>query len=313
AVPDLGPAWGPYAAVAAAAALVVFGLVTDRTVAAAGDTAEPADLTLPTQSRLHLATGVAGLLAAGAALVGADTALFQVAPDLPQTTDVAGRLLIPAAAAIGICAVGMLVPRWAPAVRPAFAVAWVGVVLAGTQAFDTALTANQIAGVRIGPGFWASALAMLAAVAGACCAGLAGGVERDDVDLSRLRWHPGVLAPAGAGALLAVGAFGLPALRAPGFTEPGLWSHFTFASWGLVFGVVTVVAAALLAPRCRPRRGAALLFGAAGVLLVRVLAFPLTHHMAGVDATAGPGFLLALAALVAMVVGAVLASVLPKS
>lgn len=312
AVPDLGPAWGPYAAVVAAAALVVFGLITDRAVAPGGDTAEPADLTLPTQSRLHLATGVAGLLAAGAALVGADTSLFLLPPDLPPTTDVAGRLLIPAAALIGICAVGMLVPRWAPAVRPAFAVAWAGVVLAGTTAFDTALTANQITGVRIGPGFWASALAMLAALAGACCAGLAGGVERDDVDLSRLRWHPGVVGPAVAGALLAVGAFGLPALEAPGFTEPGLWSHFTFASLGLVFGVVAVVAAALLAPRCRPQRAAALLFGAAGVLLVRVLTFPLTHHIAGAHVTFGPGFVLALAGLVALGVGGVLAMLLPE-
>ncbi|HKN97863.1 MAG TPA: hypothetical protein VJX10_12150, partial [Pseudonocardiaceae bacterium] len=260
---------------------------------------------------LHLATGVAGLLAAGAALVGADTSLFVLPPDLPATTDVAGRPLIPAAAVIGLCAVGMLVPRWAPAVRPAFAVAWVGVLLAGTQAFDTALTANQIGGVRIGPGFWASALAMVAALAGGCCAGLAGGVERDDVDLSQLRWHLGVLAPAVAGALLGVGAFGLPALEAPGYTEPGLWSHFTFASLGLVFGVVAVVAAGLLAPRCRPRRGAALLFGAAGVLLVRALAFPLTHHMAGTHTTAGPGFPLALAGLAAMLVGGVLALLLP--
>ncbi|HEY1571506.1 MAG TPA: hypothetical protein VGG05_09205 [Pseudonocardiaceae bacterium] len=312
AVPDLGPAWGPYAAVVAAAALVVFGLITDRAVASVGDTAEPADLTLPTQSRLHLATGVAGLLAAGAALVGADTSLFLLPPDLPPTTDVAGRLLIPAAALIGICAIGMLVPRWAPTVRPAFAVAWVSVVLAGTTAVDTALTANQITGVRIGPGFWASALAMLAAVGGACCAGLAGGVERDDVDLSRQRWHSGVLAPAVAGALLAVGAFGLPALEAPGFTEPGLWSHFTFASLGLVFGVVAVVAAALLAPRCRPPRAAALLFGAAAVLLVRVLTFPLIHHLAGAHVTFGPGFVLALAGLVALGVGGVLAMMLPE-
>jgi hypothetical protein len=310
AVPDLGPTWGPYAAVVVAAALVVFGLITDRAVTPTGDTAEPADLTLPTQSRLHLATGVAGLLAAGAALVGADTDLFVLPPDLPATTDVAGRLLVPAAALIGICAVGMLVPRWASAVRPAFAVVWAGVVVAGIQAFDTALTANQISGVRIGPGFWASALAMVAAIAGACCAGLAGGVERDDVDLSQLRWHVGVLGPSIAGALLAVGAFGLPAVEAPGYTEPGLWSHFTFASWGLVFGVVAVVAAAVLAPRCRPHRGAALLFGAAGVLLVRMLEFPLSHHMAGAHATSGPGFVLALAGFVALLVGAVLALVL---
>jgi hypothetical protein len=312
AVPDLGASWGPYAAVVVAAALVAFGLITDRAVAPAADSAEPADIALPTQARLHLSAGVAGLLAAGAALVGADTALFVLPPGFPPTTDVAGRLLIPAAGLIGIAAIGMLVPRWASAVRPAFAVVWAGVVVGGVEAFDTALTANQVSGVRIGPGFWAGALAMVAAIAGACCAGLAGGVERDDVDLSQLRWHPRVLVPSVIGAALAVGAFGLPAIEAPDYTEPGLWSHFTFASWGLVFGVVAVVAAALLAARCRPKRGAALLFGASGVLLVRLLAYPLIHHIAGAHASAGPGFLLALAGVVVLVVGGVLALVAPK-
>jgi hypothetical protein len=309
AVTGLGPAWGPYAAVVAALALGAFGLVTDRTVAAgmntaAGDdTAEPADLNLPAQSRLHLATGVAGLLAAGAALVGADTDLFRLPPDLPHTTDVAGRPLIPAAALIAVCAIGMLIPRWASAVRPAFAVAWVAVVVAGIEAFDTALTATQIDGVRIGPGFWASGLAMLAAIVGGCCAGLAGGVERDDVDLTQVKWQPMVLAPGVAAALLAIGAFGLPILQATGYTAPGVWSHFTFASWGLVFGLVAVVAASLLAPSCRPVRATALLLGAAGVVLIRVLTLPLDRAMAA-HSTAGPGFLLSLACLVVLLVGA---------
>jgi hypothetical protein len=317
AVTGLGPTWGPYAAVVAALALIGLGLVTDRTVtagmdtAAGDDTTEPADLNLPAQSRLHLAAGVAGLLAAGAALVGADTALFVLPPDLPHTVDVAGRLLIPAAALIGICSIGMLVPRIASTVRPAFAVGWVAVLLAGTAAFDTALTANQIDGVRIGPGFWASGLAMLAALAAACCAGLAGGVERDDVDLTNLAWQPMVLVPGVVAALLAFGAFGLPVLRAANFTSPGLWSDFRFASWGLVFGLVAVVAAALLAPICRPERGAALLLGAAGVVAVRVLAFPLDRAMAP-NSTSGPGFLLSVTCLVALLAGAGLAASLTR-
>jgi hypothetical protein len=311
----LGPSWGPYLAVAVAAGLVAFGLVTDRTVvagmdtAAGTDTAEPADLNLPGQSRLHLATGVAGLFAAGAALVGADTALFVVSPRLPHITDLAGRLLIPAAAVIAVCSVGMLVPRWAAAVRPAFAVAWAAVLLAGTEAFDTALTANQIDGVRIGPGVWASGLAMLAAVVGGCCAALAGGVERDDVDISQIDRRLLVLVPGAVAALLAIGAFGLPVLTAAGYTAPGIWSHFTFASWGLVLALVVVAASALLAGACRPRRAVALLFGGVGVLLVRVLAWPL-HRAMVPGASAGAGFYLALGCLGVLLLAAGLATAL---
>ncbi len=216
--------------------------------APAADTGdEPADLSLPAQSRLHLVTGVLGLVAAGAALVGADTSLFSLPADFPHPPDIASRPLIPAAVVIAVCAIGMLVPRWAAAVRPAFAVAWVAVPIAGTGVFDTALTATQIDGVRLGPGLWATGLAVLAALAAACCAGLAGGVERDDVDLTSVSWQPLVLAPGAAAALLAFGAFGFPVLAATGYTPPGLWSDFRFASWGLVFGLVAVIAAALLA------------------------------------------------------------------
>lgn len=306
-VTGLHPTWGPYGAVVAAAGLVAFGLVTDRTVAAGmdtgDDTQEPADLNLPAQSRLHLMTGVFGLVAAGAALVGADTSLFVLPADFPHPPDVASRMLIPAAAVIGVCSIGMLVPRWASAVRPAFAVAWVTVLVAGTGVFDTALTATQIDGVHLGPGFWSAAIAMLAALIAACCAGLAGGVERDDVDLTTVSWQPMVLVPGAVAALLALGAFGLPVLRGTGYTPPGLWSDFRFASWALVFGLGAVVAAALLAPACRPKRAAGLLFGAAGVALVRVLELPVNRPML-TNPTAGPGLLLAVACLVALLVGA---------
>jgi hypothetical protein len=314
AVPGLGPTWGPYAALVAALGLIAFGLVTDQPATEATDTADdtpPADLNLPAQARLHLATGIAGLLAAGGALVGADTSLFLLSPDLPHTTDIAGRPLIPAAVLIFGCAIGMLVPRWAATVRPAFAVAWVAMLLAGTEAFDTALTASQITGVRIGPGFWASGLAMLAAVVGACCAGLAGGVERDDVDLTHVSWQPRVLVPGAVGAVLAIGAFGLPVFTATGYAAPGVWSHFTFASWGLVLALVVVIAAALLAPSCRPARATALLLGAAGVLAVRVLAWPLNKAMVAHPAV-GPGFYLALASLVVLLVAAALAGSLVR-
>jgi hypothetical protein len=309
AVHGLSPSWGPYFAVVAALVLVGFGVYADRTVAIdepsgdGGEQAEPAELQLPGQSRLHVATGVFGLLAAGAALVGADTALFVLAPDLPHPTEFAGRLLVPAAALIAVCSVGMLVPRWAAAVRPGFAVAWVAVLLAGTAAFDTAVTATQIDGVTLGPGTWATGLAMLAAIVAACCAGLAGGVERDDVDLSTTSWQPMVLGPSAAAGLLAFGAFGLPILKADGYTSPGIFSDFRFESWGLVAGLVAVVAAAALAPICRPVRSVGLLLGAAGVVLVRLLELPLERGVAP-GASAGPGLLLVIATLVVLLVAA---------
>jgi hypothetical protein len=310
----LHPSWGPYAAVVAALVMAGFGLFADRTVAideSEGSTDTSTELQLPGQSRLHVATGVFGLVAAGAALIGADTALFTLPPDLPHVTELTGRLLIPAAALVGICAVGMLVPRWASAVRPAFAVVWVAILLAGTAAFDTAVSATQIDGVHIGPGTWATGLSMLAALVAACCAGLAGGVERDDVDLSTTSWQPMVLAPGAAAALLAFGAFGLPILRADGYTSPGIWSDFRFESWGLVLGLAAVVASALLASRCRPKRAVGLLLGAAGVVVVRLLELPLEHGIAP-GASAGSALLLVVACLVVLLVTAGIAGWLAR-
>jgi hypothetical protein len=313
AVAGLHPNWGPYVALVAAALLVALALYTERVMRPAPDDtdAAEADFQLPGQSRLHVATGVLGLVAAGAALVGADTNLYVLSADLPRNTDVAGRLLIPAAVLIGVCAVGMLIPRWAFVVRPAFAVAWVSVLLAGFGAVDTAMTATQIDGVRIGIGTWATGLAMVIALAAACTAGLAGGVERDDVDLTELSWRPQVLVPAVVAAALAVGAFGLPVLQAAGFRPPGIWSDFRFASWGLVFSLVAVLAAALLAPICRPARAVGLLLGAAGLVLVRLLSLPLDRSMAP-GTSAGPGLLIAVACLVALLVAAGMAGWLAR-
>jgi hypothetical protein len=307
AVNGLHPNWGPYVAVVAALLLVALGLFAERVIRPAPDedtgTAELGEIQLPGQSRLHVATGVLGLVAAGAALVGADTNLYVLSADLPHNTAVAGRLLVPAAVLIGVCAIGMLIPRWAFVVRPAFGVGWVSVLLAGFSAVDTAMTATQIDGVQIGIGTWATGLAMLAALAAACTAGLAGSVEREDVDLTELSWRPQVLAPAAVAAVLAIGTFGLPVLQANGFTPPGLWSDFRFASWGLVFSLVAVLAAALLALICRPARAVGLLLGAAGLVLVRLLSLPLDRST--VPGTgAGPGMLFAVACLVALLVAA---------
>ncbi|MFC7617827.1 hypothetical protein ACFQV2_34900 [Actinokineospora soli] len=141
------------------------------------------------------------------------------------------------------------------------------------------------------------------ACATAVTAAVAGGAERDDVDLTERRYPLPVAAAAAVGALLAVGAWGLPVLTAPDLVAPGVWSGFRFASWGLLLGLGAVVAAAALAPASRPERGAALLLGAAALLGVRALEYPLTAARAA-EGAPGQGLWLALAALAAFVVAA---------
>lgn len=316
AVGALHPSVGPYLALLAALALVGLAARARRAAPAGepvaeGAAGEPPELTLPGQRRLHRAAGALGLLAALSAAVGAAGTLFVVPADIPHPASAAGRLLWPAAAVVGVAAAGLLVPRWAPVVRPVFSVAWITVPMAGVVALDTAMTAAQLDGVVLGAGAWAAVVAMLAAAAAACCAGLAGGVEREDVDLSELTWRRPVLIPAAAAALLAVGAFGLPVLSAPGYAAPGLWSDFRFASWGLVFGLVAVIAAALLAPFSRPTRGAALLLGAAAVVALRLVELPLNLASAA-SPTPGPGTFPAVTCTLALLAAATAAFLAPR-
>ena len=65
-------------------------------------------------------------------------------------------------------------------------------------------------------------------------------------------------------------------ITAPGFVAPGIWTEFRFASWGLLIALVVVVAAGALATVARPARAAALLFGAAAVVGLHALEFPMT-------------------------------------
>jgi hypothetical protein len=302
-VDGLNPSAGPYVAVLGALCLIGMALPNRNATSPVGE-ADETELVLPGQHRLHRVAGVAGLVAGLAALLGAFTPLYVLPADIPPAESFAGRPLIPAGLLIGLLGAAMFVPRWAASVRPVLAVAWTAVVVAGLDAVDTTLTATQITGVGVGFGSWVTVVAIVAALVAACCAGIAGGVERDDVDLTEVRPRfTAALGPVAAGALLAIGAFGLPVLRAPDLVEPGLWSNFRIESWGLLIGLIAVLAAVVLAPFCRPARGAALLAGAAGVLLVRTLEMPLTSARAA-GSSAGPGVWLALAGLVAMIVGA---------
>ncbi|HEU5108293.1 MAG TPA: hypothetical protein VFT95_07025, partial [Micromonosporaceae bacterium] len=203
----------------------------------------------------------------------------------------------------------LLVGRWSAAVRPAFTVSLAAVLVVGAGTLDAALTGAGISpDVHVGFGVWATGVAMALAVVAAICAGVAGSAERDEVDLTEGRLNQPVVVPAGAAGVLAIGAFALPAVRAPDFAAPGIWSDFRLGSWGLLLGLGVVIAVCVLAPLSRAERGASLLLGAAAVVGVHLLEFPLTSGRAA-GATPGPGTWLSAACLVALLIAATAALV----
>jgi hypothetical protein len=111
--------------------------------------------------------------------------------------------------------------------------------------------------------------------------------------------------------LFAIGAFASPMIKAPGYTAPGIWTEFRLTSWGLLIGLVVVVAAAVIAALARPVRAAALLLGAAIVAGVHLLEFPMTSDRAA-DAQPAAGTWLSLACLVTLVVAAIAAATDPS-
>ncbi|QTR01459.1 hypothetical protein J7S33_18855, partial [Saccharothrix algeriensis] len=70
-------------------------------------------------------------------------------------------------------------------------------------------------------------------------------------------------------------------------------------SWGLLIGLLAVLAAIGVALLSRPARGAALLLGAACVTATRALEYPLSESRAAGTAP-GPGLWLALATTAAL-------------
>ena len=303
--PQLRPSWGPVTVLLAAAGLVGCALAVQRT----GDAGRPhADLVLPTAGRLQRVAAAAALLAGALALLGSLTPA--ITPGDVATADVAvpavsaARLLVPAAVALLALGAALLLPGdRAATARPALAVAWVVVPLSAAAVLDTVLTAAEIADVGPGPGAWATLVAVpVALVAGACCA-LAGAVERDDVDVCALAARPAdrpLLLAVGLVVVLAVPAFALPVASGPGYRAGAIDPASGLTAWGLVTGLVAVVLAAAVAPRCRPVRGAALLVGAGLVVAVRLAELPLVA--ARVDGmAAAPGTWASLACLVALV------------
>jgi hypothetical protein len=278
-------------------------------------TGEPADLQLET-SPLHLVTGVLGVLTGVAAIAGAMGALVVVEGGGDQPESYANRQLIPAGIVV-ILLGAALFTKWAGAVRPAFVVSLGAVALVGLATLDAAFTGTTIPGtafnlpivtaeLRVGAGVWFAVVAILLAGISAVAAAVAGGAERDDVDVSERKLHTRVAIPVGAAILLAVGAFASPMITAPDYTPPGIFSEFRLASWGLLIGFAVVAGAAAVAAFARPVRAAALLFGGAVVVGVHLLELPMTGDRVA-DSSAGQGTWLSLACLVALVAGAVTA------
>jgi hypothetical protein len=155
-------------------------------------------------------------------------------------------------------------------------VLWAVVPLAAAGSLDAVFTAVQAAGAGAGLGAWAAGASVLLAAIAAVLAAIAGAVERDDVDLTEMAMRRLVLVPSLVALVLGAGAFSLPVLTAPGYSAPGVFTDFGTTSWGLVLALAAVVGATALAPMCRPGQAAALLCGAALLVGVRALEFPLT-------------------------------------
>jgi hypothetical protein len=273
-------------------------------------------------NRMHVITGVLAILAGVAAIIGRSTDLFsvEVPTDQPiNQTDLlillsgvnpesfANRLLLPAAILLIVLGALLLIRPVAGIVRPALSVGWVAIPLAGLLALDAVITATGTSGaIRTGAGAIWAVLAILFAIAAAIGAAIAGGIERDDVDLTERPPNLILMAPAAAAALFAIGAFGLPALTADEFVAPGIWQNVRLASWGLLLAVLAVIVAAIVATRSRPSRAAALLLGAAAVVGVHALEMPLTAARAE-GSVAGPGTWLSLACIAALVISAFVA------
>lgn len=258
---------------------------------------------------LHIGTGALGVFVGINALIGGLGSQLYVDAGLEQPASYANRQLVPVAILVGVLGAGLLFRGIASLLRPAFTVSLASVFLVGAATLDADLTATSAgAGVHLGFGVWCTGLAMIAAAVAAVLAALAGAAEREDVDLTERGTNLAVVVPAAAAVLLAIGAFGLPAVRAPGFVAPGIWSEFRLASWGLLLALVVVIVVAVLAPGSRPAQAASLLLGAAALVGIHLLELPLTGSRAA-QATAGQGTWISLACAVALVVSAIAAMI----
>ncbi|MGH3626829.1 MAG: hypothetical protein ACRDRL_05220, partial [Sciscionella sp.] len=225
---------------------------------------------------------------------------------IPQPTVLDSRLLVPAGAILLVLGIALLLPAVNVLVRPVFTVAWAGLVLAFSAIAETVLTATQIHGVRPGAGAWLGAAALIAVLVAAACAALAGGIERDEVDLTALGASRWLLVPGLLGVVLAVPGIALPVITAPSYQPADLVEHFHLSSWGLLVALLAVVVGVAVAGFSRPLRGAGLLLGAALVMAIRASEYPLTSARVS-GAAVGTGTWFSVAAVLVLLAGALLA------
>ncbi|HWO62578.1 MAG TPA: hypothetical protein VNO31_21365 [Umezawaea sp.] len=295
---DLGVSIGSVLILLAAVAHAVLAGVLGRNQ----EFTEQKVVELPGLRRLHLVAGVLGLLAAAAALGGALSPQLEVPEGLPLPVGYAERLLWPALVAVALLSAAVIAGK----ARPAFTVALAAIPLAAGSALDSVFAATQIGSVKPGHGVWFTVLAVVLAIAAAITAALAGALEREESEPTKSETPLPTFAVTLIGGLLALGAFALPVLTGPDFHPVGLLD-FRVGSWGLLAGLLAVVAAVALALVSRPSHAAALLLGAALVTAVRALEHPLTSARVE-DAAPGPGLWLAVASVVALLAGAALSA-----
>ncbi|MGQ0837604.1 hypothetical protein [Actinokineospora sp.] len=303
-VDRLTPAPGPYLALGGMLLLTAAVWLLTRPEPAVRTAESPVRLE---SGGLRLAAGVLGLVTGAAALAAAFGTQLVVADGLDAPVGYSNRLFVPAGLLVLGLAVALLIPRAAAGVRPAFTVALAAVPLAGASTLDAAFTASGVTdAVQVGAGVWFAGAAILLSGAAAAVAAIAGGAERDDVDLTERRANTTLTAPLAAAALFGIGAFGLPAIKAPALVAPGVWTEFRLASWGLLLALLVLLAVIAIAPVARQARASALLLGAAGLVGTHLLEYPLTAARAE-NSAPGAGTWLSLACVAALVVAAVVA------
>ncbi|MGH3520344.1 MAG: hypothetical protein ACRDQ7_23765 [Haloechinothrix sp.] len=312
ALPWLHLASGPIVGLVAASGLGAFAVWPLRP---GGDSEPPAEPHIPSQRRLHVATGVLAMLTAGCAVVGGSTPHLMSLLDGSVIAAPSSRLLLVAAVLVAIPGAAMFLPNLAGTVRPVLAVVWVTVVFAGASLLATSVVAAKLPGAtQPGPGVWWTVLAMVGALLLSVCTVVAGIVDREmeaesaDRDLAERSSDPRLRVVAAVSAVLAIGAFGASTIDAPEFVGSGLWHDFGVPFWGLLAALLVVLGVLALAPRCRPARATALLTGAVGVVGVRALELPLVGGRVA-DSAAGVGSWLAFACLLSVAVGAALSAV----
>ncbi len=228
--------------------------------------------------RWHAAAGATGVLAGALASVGALLPVLSVPAGLPEPDFPATRLVLVAGVLLAITSVWLLMSEFSVLFRPALAIMWVGVVAAAADVAQTALSAVQLPGVRLGVGSILVTCAAVAAAGAGVLAAIAGAVERDDIDTSEPHDPPQQILIVGAAAAVAtVLGYALPLYRGSDGTAAALGRlPWGWDAWGQVLSVVAIVVAVLVAMGARPARGAALLAGAAVVAALHVLAWPLS-------------------------------------